>query len=114
MLTEVGFLAAARADVVHAESIFGALERLRPERSFPYIGMAMCYLNAGRHDDAARVLERAAKAVVTEDVDEVQAVRALALQMAGRASECDRALKAAGNHPVALALQGLGQGTITP
>ena len=106
LLTEVGFLAAARADVQRAEAIFGALAVLRPDRNFPYIGLAMAYLNADRRDDAVQALDRGAPLVREDDQGELQSVRALALQLAGRAGESQRALQAAGASPLAQALQG--------
>ncbi len=106
LLTEVGFLASARGDVKRAEAIFGGLERVRPQRDFPYVGLATCYLNAGRADDAVRVLERAGREVQAEDQPQVAAFRALALQLARRASESARAAREAGEHPLARALLG--------
>jgi thioredoxin-like negative regulator of GroEL len=106
----VGFLAAARADVPRAEAIFGALERVRPERGFAYAGLAVCYMNAGRGDDAVRVLERGTARVPATEFAELEAFRALALQLAGRTSESLRAAESAGSAPLALAMR--GQGTI--
>lgn len=106
LLTEVGFLAAGRGDVVRAEAIFGALARVRAERSFAYVGLALCYLNAGRADDGARLLERHADFVVAEDRAEMHAFRALVLQLAGRHSESRRALAAAGGHALARHMAG--------
>ncbi|MCF8161247.1 MAG: hypothetical protein K9J76_11120 [Polaromonas sp.] len=106
MLTEVGFLAAARADVKRAEAIFGALALLRPERSFAYIGLAMAYLNSDRPEEAVALLARGTQAVRAQDQGELQSVRALALQLAGRSAESLRALRAAGHNPLAQAMQG--------
>jgi len=112
LLAEVGFLAAARADVRRAEVIFGALERVRPTHGFPYAGLAACYMNAGRGDDAVRVLERGTAQVPPEAFTELEAFRALALHLAGRNSESQRAAHAAGSAPLALAMR--GQSTIPP
>lgn len=106
LLTEVGFLASARGDIQRAEAIFGALERVRPQRDFPYVGLATCYLNTGRADDAVGVLERAARQVRAEDQPQIAAFRALALQLARRAGESARAAQEAGAYPLAQALRG--------
>ena len=69
-------------------------------------GLAMAYLNADRRDDAVQALDRGAPLVREDDQGELQSVRALALQLAGRAGESRRALQAAGASPLAQALQG--------
>jgi hypothetical protein len=106
LLTEVGFLAGARGDLPSARVIFGALVGCRPTKSFGYIGLAMALLNLRDHDEAVRTLDRGLAMVVGAQTLDLHAVRALALSLAGRASECERAIKAAGNHPLALALAG--------
>ena len=106
LLTGVGFLAAARGDVQRAEIIFGALACVRPDKNFPYVGLGMAYLNAGYADKAAQVLERGVGLVEPQDEGELVAFRALALQMAGRTSESQRALLAAGPSRLAMAMQG--------
>jgi hypothetical protein len=105
-LTEAGFLAAARGDLRRAEAVFGALERCRPLAAFPYVGQAVALMNAGQADEAARVLERGAAIASGEAAAELQAFRGLALQLAGRAGESLRALRAAGDQPLALAMLG--------
>lgn len=92
--------------------IFGALERVRPARGFPYAGLAACYMNAQRADDAVRVLERGTAQVPAQEFAELEALRALALQLAGRSSESQRAARAAGDSPLARSL--LGQRPIAP
>ena len=104
LLTEVGFLAGARGNIKAARSIFGALERCRPLAAFPYIGMAMALLNVKCHDEAVRVIDRALAIVSDSEVSDLQAVRALALRLAGRSWESERAIQAAGSHAMALAL----------
>ena len=104
LLGEVGFLAGARGDVVSARAIFGALELCRPQAGFPFIGVAMAQLNRRHNDDAVRTLERGLGLVDESEKAELNAFRALALRLAGRASESDRALQAAGKHPMATAL----------
>lgn len=104
LLTEIGFLAAARADVPRAEVIFGALERVRPRRGFPYVGLAVSYLNAQRADDAVSALNRGGACVGVDEFAEVEALRALALHLAGRSSESRRAAQAATASPLGRAL----------
>lgn len=110
-LTEIGMLAAGRGNVQHADTIFDALRRLRPERAYPLVGLAVARLNAGRADEAARLLEDA----VLADPQERAVVRAwcgLALQLAGRNAESRKALAEAATLPGeggALARQMLGQ-----
>lgn len=106
LLTEVGFLAAARGDLQRAGVIFGALERLRPAAGFPYIGLAVAMLNAGKPDAAVHELDNGLLHVPLADAPELHAFRGLALQKAGRQSESLRAFRQAGNHPMALAMLG--------
>ena len=106
LLTEVGFLAAARGDTRRADVIFRALERVRPAASFPYVGMAAALMNVGRYDEAAGELGRGLMVEGLQDPQELQAFRALALQLAGRTSESQRALHLAGDMPLAQAMRG--------
>jgi len=101
LLTEVGFLAAAKADVRRAEVIFASLELLRPNGAFVYCGLAFAYLNAALYEPCVAVLDKGLQRVAPEDVSVLQSIRALALGWAGRASESERALAAAGAHPLA-------------
>ena len=91
LLTQIGFLAASRGDAKRAEVIFGALLRVRAERAFPHIGLAMTWLNAGRAGDAVAHLRNVSLAD-KEDNDLVQAFLGLALQLDARASEAQRVL----------------------
>ena len=115
-LTEIGMLAAGRGDVRHADTIFHALRRLRPERAYPVVGLAVARLNAGRANDAVRLLEDA----VLADPQERAVVRAwcgLALQLAGRSAESLRVLAEAAALPGeggSLARQMLGQAGAVP
>lgn len=102
----MGFLAAARGDVRNAEVIFRALERIRPAANFPYVGMAAALMNAGKPDEAVRVLDRGLKAACPQDQQELQVFRGLALQLAGRTCESQRALQLAGDLPLARAMRG--------
>ena len=95
-------------DVRRAEVIFGALLRLRPQRAFAPIGLAMAYANVGRYDDAAATLERALGAVNdSEERAEIEAFRGFVLHLGGRMSESLRALRAAGSVSLAQRMLGL-------
>jgi len=97
-LTEIGMLAAGRGDVTHADTIFNALRRLRPDRAYPLVGLAVARLNSGRAAEAARLLQDADLA----DPQERAVARAwcgLALQLAGRGAESRRALAEAAALP---------------
>ncbi|MHA3904750.1 hypothetical protein ACTPOE_14625 [Castellaniella sp. WN] len=90
-LTEVGMLAASRGDVPHADAIFNALRRARPDRAYPLVGLAVARLNAGRAAEAARLFEDA-DFVDPEERALARAWRGLALQLSGRVAESRRAL----------------------
>lgn len=102
LLTEIGFVAAAGAQVDRAAEVFRALVHLRPQRSFPYIGWALALLNAGRAQEAVETLDRAKVALgsARQDADlvDAEAFRGLALQQAGRSAESRRALEWAAEH----------------
>lgn len=104
LLTEVGFLAGARGDLASARKIFTALELCRPDAGFPYVGLAMALMNRREYDEALRTLDRGLPLAKAEDQPDLHAMRALALRLDGRAGESDRAIRAAGNHPMAQAL----------
>ena len=102
LLTELGFLAAAKADTRRAELIFDSLELLRPQGVFVYAGLAFAYLNAALYQQCLAVLDRGLLRMESDpDKQVLQAVRALAFSWAGRASESTRALQSAGSHPLA-------------
>jgi hypothetical protein len=92
LLTEVGFLAAGRGDVARADAIFGALRLWRPGRAYPWLGLAVARLNAGRADEAVRVLE-GVDCDDAEDTALLQAWRGLALQLAGRLAQSRQVLE---------------------
>ena len=102
LLTEIGFLAAAKADTRRAELIFDSLELLRPQGVFVYAGLAFAYLNAALYQQCLAALERGLLRMESDpDKQVLQAVRALAFNWAGHASESTRALLSAGSHPLA-------------
>lgn len=104
LLNEIGYLAGAQRDLASAAAIFDALELCRPDAGFSYVGMAMAHLNRRQYDDALSRLDRGLTRAQAPDLPDLHAIRALVLHMAGRASECDRAIQAAGNHLLARAL----------
>jgi len=94
MLAEVGMLAAGRGDLKRAETIFGGLRLLRPDRAYPLVGLAVARMNAGHAGDAAQLLEPI-RLAEPEEQALVQAWRGFALQLAGRSAESQRVLSVA-------------------
>lgn len=94
LLMEVGMVLAGSGKTEPARRVFEALALIRPQRAFPHVGHAMALLNAGRAEDACRLL-REAEAQVVDERPTVQAFLGLALQQAGRSAESQRLLEAA-------------------
>lgn len=94
LLTEIGMLAAEAGDVTRADAIFGALRRVRPDRAYPYIGLALARLAAGRAGEAVRLLEDA-DASDPQERGVLHAWRGLALQLTGRTAESRKVLNEA-------------------
>lgn len=90
MLAEIGFHAANHGDHERAEAIFQGLLVLRPERDFPYLGLGVTFLNAGRLQDAILILERG-RMVVPDSID-LAVFLALALRSAQRNGEATKLL----------------------
>lgn len=114
LLAETGFLAGARGDLKNARTIFDAVQLCRPDAASSYAGMAIALLNTRRHDEALAKLDEGLRLCRPSDQADLHAMRALALKMAGRASESARAAAAAGNHPLALALSQAASPLPTP
>jgi hypothetical protein len=93
LLTEVGMLGAGHGLAAEAVAIFESLQVLRPDRPFPYIGLAVASLNGGRFDEAVEVLEKRGLAACPGDPD-VLAFLGLALKLAQRPGESRRVLEA--------------------
>jgi len=87
-------LAAGRGDLKRAETIFGGLRLLRPDRAYPLVGLAVARMNAGHAGDAAQLLEPI-RLAEPEEQALVQAWRGFALQLAGRSAESQRVLSVA-------------------
>jgi len=92
LLTQVGFLAAARGDAPRALRIFEALALLRPERAFVYVGLAATLLNAGRAMEAVQRLQ-AVRLPPGPETDMLDAFKGLALQLADRSGESTYVLR---------------------
>jgi Flp pilus assembly protein TadD len=92
LLTQIGYLAAARADVQRAERIFGALALVRPNKAFVHLGVPVALLNAGRTEAAALRLE-SVQLAPSEDADMVHAFLGLAQQLNGQALQAMRTLR---------------------
>ena len=90
-LTEIGMLAAGHGRTEEAVAIFESLRILRPQRAFPYVGLALASLNSGKPEEAVRVLEREGLAACPGDAD-IRAFLGLALRLAQRPAESDRVL----------------------
>jgi hypothetical protein len=78
--------------VPRAESIFGALALVRPDKAFAHLGIPVALMNAGRTEEAVLHLE-AAHPAPGEDSDMVQAFLGLALQLSGQAAKAMRTLR---------------------
>lgn len=93
LLGEIGFMAARARDVNSAIAIFEGLRVLRPRHAFVFIGLAMAHMAVGRAEDGVRILRDDGLKALPDD-EELQVFVAIALQEAGRASECRRMLQA--------------------
>ena len=91
-LTEIGMIAAGRGLPAEAQAIFESLRVLRPRRAFPYIGLALARLNAGRPEEAVELLERDGLGACPGDPD-LRAFLGLALKLAQRPAESRRVIE---------------------
>lgn len=82
LLTQLGFMAAARGDTARSQRIFDALALLRPQQAFAHIGMACAWMNAGKASQAVHHLSRV-HLPAGDEADILNAFYALALQLAG-------------------------------
>ena len=90
LLAEIAFAATGRKDYARAETIFQSLLVLRPERDFPYLGLGINYLNAGRALDAILILEKGRK--MAPDSPDLAVFLALALRNTKRNGEAAKLL----------------------
>lgn len=93
LLAEIGLMAAGYGLNEHAEAILAAVQDSDAASGAPAIGRAIMLMNNGRHDEAARSLERSLEAVGQRDRAAVEAIRGWALQKAGLGAESERVLK---------------------
>lgn len=98
LLTELGFCAIGGARTKEARLIFAGLMRMRPQRSFPYVGMAMAHIAAHQASEAIDVLGSVTLDDAAERAD-IDAFRGLALQLAGRQGESRQVLERAAQGP---------------
>ncbi|WJF89293.1 hypothetical protein QS306_09170 [Paraburkholderia bonniea] len=91
LLTSIGFIAASIGALRHATEIFEALRLLRPGAPFPYIGVAVALMNAGRPADAAQFLQRHATPACPTDVT-LQTFLALAHRQSGENHRSEKLL----------------------
>ncbi|WP_153100010.1 tetratricopeptide repeat protein [Paraburkholderia hayleyella] len=91
LLTSIGFIAASVGALRYATEIFEALRVLRPGAPFPYIGIAVAMMNAGRPADAALFLQRHATPACPTDVT-LQTFLALAQRQSGENGRSEKLL----------------------
>lgn len=84
LLTQLGYVAAARGDTARSQRIFDALALLRPQHAFAPIGLACAWMNAGQAAQAVQHLSRV-HLPAGDEADMLDAFRGLALQLAGHA-----------------------------
>jgi thioredoxin-like negative regulator of GroEL len=70
--------------------IFNSLDVVRPEESFPRIGIAVAQMSTGRADDAVRTLEEVARR--RPDDEAARVFLGMALRMANRGRQADGVL----------------------
>ncbi|MCX5590272.1 tetratricopeptide repeat protein [Alcaligenes endophyticus] len=81
-LTEIGFLAAGQGHFTQAEHIFLGLSKLRPQKAFPFIGLAVTYLNQRLAQHAVTLLQ-ATTLTAPQEHEQLQVWLGFALQQAG-------------------------------
>lgn len=92
LLAEVGFLAAANAQLPAARRIFTALRLLRPDSVLPFIGLAAVCSQEGKPEEAVRLLAEDALRQIPRD-EELRAFLGLSLVEAGRFAEAGKVLR---------------------
>lgn len=104
-LAQIGLMAARRCDTQTAEVIFSAIEQSHPQRSMAYAGQALARLAVGRTADALRAVDRGLRLAQAADHPELHTWRSVVLLAAGRQQESAAALRQAGGHPLAVAME---------
>ena len=92
LLGEIGLLAVGAGNARAAEDIFSGLLVLRPDRTLPYIGLALAWQLKGDVEAAIRILsDEGARA--NPGSEEIQAFLGLVLENAGRPNAGRRAMR---------------------
>lgn len=82
LLTEIGFLGIAQGRYAPARRLFEALAVLRPQRDFPWIGLALALYGQGQSTEAVQLL--ASKTLQSaEDDTNLKAFLGLLLRLVG-------------------------------
>jgi len=92
LLAELGFMAAAYGQVAAATEIFDALIKVRPKKSFPYVGKAVALLYVGSFTAAIELLSAATQVVKTGQ-EQIWIYLALAFQRSGLVSKANKILE---------------------
>jgi predicted Zn-dependent protease len=103
-LAQFGFLAVSQSDLPAAQAIFRAVQSELPQAPAAYVGLAVAQLGQGDTGSAIEELQRGLEMVIPSDRPELQALMGVALWVAGQRAESLRALKAAGDTPLALGM----------
>jgi hypothetical protein len=86
LIAQIGFMACNARHGAAAYQIFEGLRELRPERTFPLIGLAMANLSTGKPEEAVRLLRDQALPAHPED-EELIVFLGLSLRAAKRMTE---------------------------
>jgi predicted Zn-dependent protease len=89
-LTEIGLIAPQLGHADVALAIFHALLLCRPDKDFPYLGLATTYIGMGKHSEAISLLEKTLSHHPASV--EVKSLLAMALKFDQRNNEADRLL----------------------
>ena len=93
LLAQAGFMAAGVGDVARARVVFEALQPLRPDQAWPWLGIASALMNARKPAEAASLLEPVRLADAGQQAM-LRAFLGLALQLDERSGESLRVLRA--------------------
>jgi predicted Zn-dependent protease len=92
MMMELGYLAAGSGFKAEAESIFEAVQVLRPDSEMPVIGLAVVKIASGQPLEAVSLLERRALRI-DPDSALARSFLGLALRLAGHGSRSHAVLE---------------------
>jgi hypothetical protein len=91
LIAQIGFMACNARHGAAAYEIFEGMRELRPERTFPLIGLAMSHMSTGKPEEAVRLLRDQALPAHPED-EELIVFLGLALRAAQRITESAKLL----------------------